>query len=353
MTRQKNTNGRTQIPAAVRGFFRRASRISPSLAGRLARLLFLRTRRHPVPEREAAVLESAERHELATERGPALAWVWGRPMPADAREPTVYLLHGWEGRGSQLGPFVGPLRRAGFRVVAVDAPGHGEAPGRSSSLVALGAALEAAVERWSSGPEGAAGVIAHSAGAVGTTWALARGLAVERVFFVAPGADLVAYTRYFGGLLGLGERAVRELAMAIERRIGVLYAELEPLRLAPEMTVPLHVATDRGDPEAPLPSVEKLVRSWPGATLRVTEGLGHRRILRDPEVVAEAVRFLTDGREQGAPTPAGKVISELARKALRPSGADEILNGVPLLPECSDARLVTPEIIDRLLDEES
>lgn len=52
-------------------------------------------------------------------------------------------------------------------------------------------------------------------------------------------------------------------------------------------------------------------------------------------------------------TTAGKVISELARKALRPPGADEILNGVPLLPECSDARLVTPEIIDRLLDEES
>jgi pimeloyl-ACP methyl ester carboxylesterase len=303
MTRQKNTNGRTQIHAAVPAFFRLASRISPSLAGRLARLLFLRTRRHPVPEREAAVLESAERHELATERGRAVAWVWGRPMPADAREPTIYLLHGWEGRGSQLGPFVGPLRRAGFRVVAVDAPGHGEAPGRSSSLVALGAALEAAVERWSpdsgEAAAGGAGVIAHSAAAVGATWALSRGLPVERAFFVAPGADIVAYTRYYGGLLGLSSRAVRELAIAIERRIGVLYAELEPLRLAPEMTVPLHVVTDRDDDEAPLPSVEKLVRSWPGATLRVTEDLGHRRILRDREVVEEAVRFFT-----GAASPA-------------------------------------------------
>lgn len=304
MTRQKNTNGRTRIPTAVPAFFRLASRVSPALAGRLARLLFLRTRRHPVPEREAAVLESAERHELTTERGDAVAWVWGRPMPAEARVPTVYLLHGWEGRGSQLGPFVGPLRRAGYRVVAVDAPGHGEAPGRSSSLVALGAALEAAVERWSSDSREAVGVIAHSAGAVGATWALSRGLAVERAFFVAPGADIVAYTRYYGGLLGLSSRAVRELAIAIERRIGVLYAELEPLRLAPEMTAPLHVVTDRGDDEAPLPSVEKLVRSWPGATLRVTEDLGHRRILRDPGVVAEAVRFFT-GKAASAARPGG------------------------------------------------
>lgn len=297
MTRRRKTNGRTKIPAAVRRFFRLASRVSPALAGRLARLLFLRTRRHPLPEREEAAVENAERHDLATPRGRAVAWVWGRPMPAEARVPTVYLVHGWEGRGSQLGSFVGPLRRAGFRVVALDAPGHGEAPGRSSSLVALGATLEAAVDRWGPG----AGVIAHSAGAVGTTWALSRGVAVERALFVAPGADIVAYTRYYGGLLGLSSRAVRELAIAIERRIGVLYAELEPLRLAPEMTAPLHVVTDRGDDEAPLDSVEKLVRSWPGATLRVTDGLGHRRILRDPAVVDEAVRFFTGAGREPAP----------------------------------------------------
>jgi pimeloyl-ACP methyl ester carboxylesterase len=320
MTRRKKTNGRTKIPGAIRGFFQRASRVSPALAGRLARLLFLRTRRHPVPEREATVLESAERFELATERGRAVAWVWGRPMPADARVPTVYLLHGWEGRGSQLGSFVGPLRRAGFRVVAVDAPGHGEAPGGSSSLVALGAALTAAVERWSpdSGEtaEGAAGVIAHSAGAVGTTWALSRGLSVERAFYVSPGADIVAYTRYYGGLLGLTPSAVRELTISIERRIGILYAELEPLRLAPEMTAALHVTTDREDWEAPLPSVEKLVRSWPGATLRVTQGLGHRRILRDPEVVEEAVRFFTGKGAEAAPANGGEAsdreVQELA-----------------------------------------
>lgn len=301
MPPHRKTNDRTKIPEALQSLFRGLDRISPALAGRAASHLFLRTRRHRVPEREETVLESAERHELATPRGKTVAWTWGRPAPSAARVPTVYLVHGWEGRGSQLGPFVAPLRRSGLRVVALDAPGHGEAPGSTSSLVAIGAALEAAVERWSPGPGGAAGVIAHSAGAVGTTWALARGLAVERVFFVAPGADLLAYTRYFGGLLRLGERGVRELAMAIERRIGVLYAELEPLRLAPEMTVPLHVTTDREDAEAPLPSVEKLVRSWPGATLRVTEGLGHRRILRDPEVIAEAVRFLTGGRAWSEP----------------------------------------------------
>ncbi len=284
---------RMKIPSAVRGFFRLLSRISPSMAGRFARVLFLRTRRHPVRRREVEVLKSAERFELATEHGRAVAWVWGQTRVSESGVPTVYLLHGWEGRASQLGPFVAPLRSAGFRVVAVDAPGHGEAPGRSSSLVALGAALRAAVERWGPGSERGAGVISHSAGAISTTWALSRGLPIHRAFFVAPGAGLLDYTRRVGGLLGLSSEASGALALDIERKVGVRLAELDALRLAPDMTVPLHVISDREDRETPLPSVETLVRSWPRATLRVTEGLGHRRILRDPEVVDEAVRYFT------------------------------------------------------------
>jgi hypothetical protein len=33
---------------------------------------------------------------------------------------------------------------------------------------------------------------------------------------------------------------------------------------------------------------------WPGARLVSTEGLGHRRILRDAEVIAAAVAFVTE-----------------------------------------------------------
>ncbi len=301
MAPKKKPNDRAQVPVGLPVAFRALSALAPALAAALAERLFLRTRRYPLPGRELEVLQGAERHELPTARGPAVAWVWGRPAPDStplwARVPTVFLVHGWEGRGSQLGAFVDPLRRAGFRVVAFDAPGHGEAPGRSSSLPAIAAALEAAAERF--GP--AVGVVAHSAGAVGATFALSRGLRVERAVFVAPGADLLGYTRRFAELLGLSDRVRLRLQDRIERRIGVPYAELEPLELAPGRTTPLLAFCDREDPEAPLETAEALVRAWGDgsddgrAELRVTEGLGHRRILRDPAVVAGAVEFLSGG----------------------------------------------------------
>lgn len=304
MTQKEKTHGRAKksgpsVPWPVRALFAMLDRVSPTLAGQLAGWLFLRTRRYRVPDRERQVLAGAERHELATERGPAVAWVWGRPAPPETRVPTVLLVHGWEGRGSQLGAFVDPLRSSGFRVVAVDAPGHGEAPGNSSSIAALAATVEAAVALW--GP--AVGVVAHSAGAAGTTYALARGLAVERAVFVAPGSELSTYTHAAARLLGIGDAALRELERSIVRRIGVRFEEIEPLRRAPEVSIPLLAIADRDDLETPLDAAERLVAVWPRATLQVTEGLGHRRILRDADVVNAAVRFFRETPER-RPRPA-------------------------------------------------
>ena len=57
--------------------------------------------------------------------------------------------------------------------------------------------------------------------------------------------------------------------------------------------MPALVVHDRGDREVPFEHGETLARSWPGARLMVTEGLGHRRILRDPEVVRAVVEAVS------------------------------------------------------------
>ncbi len=51
-------------------------------------------------------------------------------------------------------------------------------------------------------------------------------------------------------------------------------------------------------------------------------------------------------------TSAGRVLSELARKALAPRGrSPHKRNGVPILPEQRGARLVTRDVVARLRDE--
>jgi hypothetical protein len=49
----------------------------------------------------------------------------------------------------------------------------------------------------------------------------------------------------------------------------------------------------------------------------------------------------------------GKVVSDLARKSLRPPAAAGERNGVPLLPVRTPGVIVTPEIVSALRDEVS
>lgn len=284
---QKSTIDRF-ILATVRLAGGAASRLAPGAAARWAARRFLAPRRFPRPARETAWLAAGRRFEVEAEGRRLAAWEWGEG-------PAVALVHGWEGRAGQLGALAVALAEAGFRAVAFDAPGHGESPGTSSSIPALAAGL-AAVER-TAGP--LAAVVAHSAGAAATTFALHRGLAAERAVFLAPPSDFGGYARAFGALLGLTPEVERRMRRLLEARVGVPWPELEPLATAPALEVPLRIVHDRDDPEIPWSGGRALAAAWPGAELVTTRGLGHRRILRDQAVVAGVVEHLAAGRSAG------------------------------------------------------
>ena len=59
------------------------------------------------------------------------------------------------------------------------------------------------------------------------------------------------------------------------------------------MSAGLLVVHDRDDVETPWTGGARLVDLWPGARLVTTEGLGHRRVLREPSVIEEAAAFIT------------------------------------------------------------
>src|SRR5688572_16185164 len=58
----------------------------------------------------------AEELELSVDGTPIHAYVWGDPK----RQPYVLFAHGWSSHGTRIGPWVQPLREAGYAVVAFD-----------------------------------------------------------------------------------------------------------------------------------------------------------------------------------------------------------------------------------------
>jgi pimeloyl-ACP methyl ester carboxylesterase len=273
----KSTNVRVNNNriAAFRLLFS-VTNVFPSLAALLAERLFFT----PPPARRKPPL-GATAHRLRAAGGEELAaWSWGEG-------PGVLLLHGWGGSSAQLEGLVPALVARGFRVVAVDAPGHGLSGGRMSSMPEFARAAHEAARRL--GPFCA--VVGHSMGGAALALALRDGLAAERAVFVGTPGSPVDWIRRFADALGVGPRALDGMKARSERRLGFRWEELDVASIAPRMRVPLLVVHDVDDREVPFAEGEAVARVWPGARVLATRGLGHNRILSDPAIAARVAAF--------------------------------------------------------------
>jgi len=278
---EKSTTVRTTTrQRAVRAGVGALGVVAPGLAGRAAARIFLTPPRTPAPAREREALAGADRFALrvgsATVRGFRLG-----------EGPAVLLVHGWGGRGGQLVPFAAPLVAAGCAVVGFDAPAHGESSGRVASVPEF-ADVVAAV----AGAQGARAAIAHSMGGAAVALALRRGLALDGAVLVSPPRSPAGFFDRFCAALRLDDGARDAARRRIERRVGAPMAELDVAAAAPSLATPALVVHDRGDRDVPFDEGAAIADAWRGARLVATSGLGHRRVLRDREVVAEAVAFV-------------------------------------------------------------
>jgi pimeloyl-ACP methyl ester carboxylesterase len=226
----------------------------------------------------------------------------GREVVAEAwgEGPVVYLMHGWGGRRAQLDVLVEPLLWAGHRVIAFDAPGHGDSEpgafGRGQGLLTeFAGALEAVIAVGGA----AHAVIAHSLGAAGATLAILDGMKVGRVALIAPMADPIPYTYEFAAALGFGERIRTGFLRRLERRAARPMTDFEmPRRLQATALAmpPALIIHDRLDKEVRFGDGERLAAAWPGAEFVATDGLGHRRILKDPAIIERLVSHIAGVR---------------------------------------------------------
>jgi pimeloyl-ACP methyl ester carboxylesterase len=281
---EKSTIGRLRpVPAPpwLRAGMRVASTVAPGAAALVARKLFFTPRKARLRDAEREVLARGEAFSLEVEGQSVVGRAWGQG-------PTVLLAHGWGGHSGQMTAFVDPILAAGFRAVALDFPGHGDSAGSVSSLVHFAAALTRAAALF--GP--VRGLVAHSFGATGSTYAISRGLAVERAVFLAPSAGFESFWARFRAGLGVSQEVLDRMLQDAEEWLDVRFDSIAPVDLAPRMNVPLLVFHDPEDGEVPFEEGAELARRWPGAELRRAGGLGHVRLLRDERCVAEAVAFL-------------------------------------------------------------
>lgn len=261
--------------------------ISPRHAAAVAERTWFQIPRRTVGPGELEFLRGGTSLSLAVGTARVAGWSWGQG-------PTVLLVHGWGGRAADMRSFVQPLAQRGHRVVLFDAPGHGDSGGGSGrrGLLEFQAALLALQQQLGA----LHGLVAHSGGATAVALALRAGLRARRAVLIAPLNDVSSYATAFSRALCLSNSATRLWMEQVERRLDLSWHDLAATIAPREVeTPPVLIIHDREDRQVPFADGLAICAAWPRASLHAVQHLGHRRLLRDLEVVTRATSFITGG----------------------------------------------------------
>ncbi|MEW9808311.1 alpha/beta fold hydrolase [Mesorhizobium sp. ZMM04-5] len=285
----------------IRSLFGAAERIAPGLGGRAAFELFCRTpnpRRLTDGEKKAVArasnfMDEARHHRLDV-AGRCVVVHEFRPREGRPRAGTVLVLHGWRSRTEYMKSLIETYRDAGFRVMALDLPGHGGSQGRRLTMVSAVRAAHAAGQWF--GPFAA--VIGHSFGgavAVNAVVGSVAGippLAASRLVLIAAPDSLPEVFERFGHYLKLGPRTRSAAAEQVRRIAGRPLDDFVGSRFLAHTPVPTLVVHAPDDREVSPENAEMYASAGGHVRLHWAPGLGHRRILADPAIAAEALDFV-------------------------------------------------------------
>jgi pimeloyl-ACP methyl ester carboxylesterase len=290
----------------IRGVFAAAEHVAPRLTGRAAFELFCRTPNAKIlsdgerraVDRAAGFMAEARHHRLKTKKGCVMVHEF-RPEPGRRAAGTVLVIHGWRSRTEYMRTLIEAYRDAGYKVVSLDLPGHGQSQGRRLTLVS---AVEAArlTGEWF-GPFVA--VVGHSSGGAVAANAVVGSvknippLAAERLVLIAAQSSLLAIFNDFSRMLSVGPRSQAAMADRVERIAGRPLHEFTGDRQLASTPVPALVIHAPDDREVSADHARLYAGAGDHVRLYWADGLGHRRILADRGVVERAIGFVAEHRE--------------------------------------------------------
>lgn len=211
-----------------------------------------------------------------------------------SKGPVVLLAHGWGGNAGQWHAVIRGLLSAGMRVVAFDALSHGASDAGvrgqdQSSIVEMARSLLAVA--WHVGPVHT--VVAHSLGGAATAHAVREGLPVRGVVMIGAPADMSSACSTLAWQLGIAPHVLARMQRSSEQWLGASWSTFNVPDVGRTRPVPpALIIHDRIDKEVRWEDGAAIAGAWPDARLLTTEGLGHRRILRDEAVIGHLVRFI-------------------------------------------------------------
>jgi pimeloyl-ACP methyl ester carboxylesterase len=258
-------------------YMRTLSVIAPKKAAQKALDIFFTPKKHPNKTWETDALKTAKSITL---KGGINCLVWGEGKP-------ILLVHGWEGRASQMSVFL-PYLSDQYQLIALNAPAHGLSEGMRSNPHKFIKAIFTAQQHFGDFHA----IVGHSMGGGSAVYAALENLNVNKVISIAGPSDFEVLVRGFASFVGLRSKALNIFLQKAEEEVELSFPTLNLASRVTKLNQPLLVIHDENDIEVPFTSASRYKNRITQGEFYTTKGLGHRKIMQSPEVLQKVADFI-------------------------------------------------------------
>jgi len=261
-------------------FIQLLSIISPQLATKLALRFFSHPRKKQRSDDEMAFLATGKQVTFKSQRK---ARTWGKG-------PVIWVLHGWESRGSTFYKLIPLLIDKGFKVIAWDGPAHGDSPGKVSNVVDHPRALSIDMnENLFAEP---VAMIGHSfGGAAFAVFSKIHKMPPKTIIISAPTRIIGVFNRFFK-MIKLGEKSQSYFIAKSEAKTGYIVSEMSLINNDFSELSDTLIIHDKGDDVIPYDDFIALKNTWKSGQFICTENLGHRNTIKEVSILKKILNFI-------------------------------------------------------------
>ena len=264
-------------------------RVAPDVTKKMVLKRFFKPEIHPLTPIETQYLENATSFHIQVHGTEIHCWKWGRG-------PGILFVHGWNGRGVNLVCFFKPMIDAGYSVITYDAPAHGESKGYATNYFELSDTVRSFLA--ASRGLNIQGIIAHSIGASAVINCISKDKPSVDVVLIAPALKLKELTFILFNQHGVTEIVYHSMIEEMERYYGYNLLQDNPYRLAKTISSKMLIIHDKDDRTIPYSDSKMLSENTDHVDLHTSEGLGHKRILRDKAIVDIVTAYILSRQTQ-------------------------------------------------------
>ena len=274
-----------EIPKAILLTAKFLQAVSPSLTTKFAAKLFTTPIRHKLPKRELHMeRESVQKSILVPEiQKEIVVYEYGKS------DKKVLLVHGWSGRGTQLVKIADEILKLGYMTISFDAPAHGKSKGNSSIMIEFIASILEIEKQY--GPFEFA--IGHSLGGMSVLNAIKQNLQVKKAVIIGSGDIIQDIIDDFIHKLQLRPEFGIKLRDHFEAKFGGKMDDYSAYKAAEKTEIPVLIIHDKDDDDVSVKAAYNIQKHLKQSEIMITEGLGHRKILGDENVIQKIKEFIS------------------------------------------------------------